>query len=119
MKIARNWIILIVVLLGIAATLFISGKQHRVFIDNKKVGEYTAIDVSYSINGEKAKKIRVNKKAMVYVKGPKHKLTIEFKDNTGKNVILENEFKLTPTEDATISLPLLINGEENWIKSDN
>ena len=68
MKIARNWIILIVVLLGIAAALFISGKQHRVFIDNKKVGEYTAIDVSYSINGEKAKKIRVNKKAMVYVK---------------------------------------------------
>ena len=56
---------------------------------------------------------------MVYVKGPKHKLIIEFKDNTGKNVILENEFKLTPTEDATISLPLLINGEENWIKSDN
>ena len=36
MKIARNWIILIVVLLGIAAALFISGKQHRVFIDNKK-----------------------------------------------------------------------------------
>ena len=58
MKIARNWIILIVALLGIAAALFISGKQHRVFIDNKKVGEYTAIDVSYSINGEKAKKIR-------------------------------------------------------------
>lgn len=50
MKIARNWIILIVVLLGIAAALFISGKQHRVFIDNKKVGEYTAIDVSYSIS---------------------------------------------------------------------
>ena len=93
MKIARNWIILIVVLLGIAAALFISGKQHRVFIDNKKVGEYTAIDVSYSINGEKAKKIRVNKKAMVYVKGPKHKLIIEFKDNTGKNVILENKSK--------------------------
>ena len=86
MKIARNWIILIVALLGIAAALFISGKQHRVFIDNKKVGEYTAIDVSYSINGEKAKKIRVNKKAMVYVKGPKHKLIIEFKDNTGKKI---------------------------------
>ncbi len=30
MKIVRNWIILIVVLLGIAAALFVSGKQHRV-----------------------------------------------------------------------------------------
>lgn len=119
MKIVRNWIILIAVLTGIAAALFISGKQHKVFIDNKKVGEYAAIDVSYSINGEKAKNIKVNKKAMVYVKGPKHKLIIEFKDDTGKDVILENEFKLTPTEDATIYLPLLINGEEGWIKSNN
>ncbi|MDU1910160.1 DUF6672 family protein [Fusobacterium sp.] len=119
MKIVRNWIILIAVLVGIAVALFISGKQHRVFIDNKKVGEYTAIDVSYSISGEKAKKIKVNKKAMVYVKGSKHKLIIEFKDNTGKDVTLENEFKLSPMEDATIYLPLLINGEENWIKRDN
>lgn len=119
MKIARNWVILIVVLIGIAAALFISGKQHKVFLDNKKIGEYTAVDVSYSANGEKAKKIRVNKKAMIYVKGPKHKLIIEFKDTTGKTVTLENEFKLTPTEDATIYLPLLINGEENWIKSNN
>ena len=49
----------------------------------------------------------------------KTRAIIEFKDTTGKNVTLENEFKLTPTEDATIYLPLLINGEENWIKSDN
>lgn len=119
MKMVRNWIILIIVLIGIAAALFVSGKQHKIFIDNNKVGEYAAVDVSYSINGEKVKKIRVNKKAMVYVKGPKHKLIIEFKDDTDKNVTLENEFKLTPTEDATIYLPLLINGEENWIKSDN
>lgn len=119
MKIVRNWVALIVVLIGISTALFISGKQHKIFIDNKKVGEYAAVDISYSVNGDKTKKIRVNKKAMVYVKGPKHKLTIEFKDNTGKDVVLENEFKLTPTEDATIYLPLLINGEENWIRSDN
>ena len=29
MKIVRNWIILIVVLVGIAAALFVSGKQHK------------------------------------------------------------------------------------------
>lgn len=118
MKMVRNWVILVIVLVGIATFLFISGKQHRVFIDNKKVGNYEAVDVSYSVDGEKLKKIKVNKKAMIYVKGPKHTIAIEFKDTTGEKVVLENEFKLPATADGTIQLPLFINGEENWLKID-
>ena len=119
MKLIRNWVILIVVLIGIAAALFITGKQHKVFIDNKGTAAYKAVDVSYSINGEKSKKLKVKKKAMVYVKGPKHEISIKFKDETGNEVTLNKEFKLTPMEEATISLPLMINDEKEWIKSNN
>lgn len=117
MKMIRNWIILIAVLIGISVALFITGKQHKVFLDNKSVGEYEAVDVSYSINGEKAKKLKVKKKAMVYVKGPKHEISITYKDTTGNEVTLNKEFKLTPMEEATIYLPLMMNDDKDWKKS--
>lgn len=113
MKMVRNWIILIVVFIGIATALFITGKQHKVFIDNKGM----AVDVSYSFNGEKDKRVRKDRKAMVYVKGPKHEVTIKFKDQTGNEVTLNKEFKLTPMEEATIFIPLMINDDKDWIKS--
>lgn len=117
MKMIRNWIILIAVLIGISAALFITGRQHKVFIDNKSAGGYEAVDVSYSVNGEKAKKLKVKKKTMVYVKGPKHEISITYKDSTGSEVTLNKEFKLTPMEDATISLPLMMNDDKDWKKS--
>lgn len=115
MKIIRNWVCLIIVLIGIAVALFITGKQHSVFLNNKKENGYSLIEVSYSIDGSKFKKLKPKKKAMVNVKGSTHKINLKFKDTTGNETVLEKEFKISPLNNVEISIPALLNDDTNWI----
>lgn len=69
---ARIGVILAMILLGIF--LFISGKEHAVFIENK--GEkYTPKNAYYILDGKEEVNIKKKKKKREYIKGVNH--TIE------------------------------------------
>ncbi|WP_291259314.1 DUF6672 family protein [Fusobacterium sp.] len=113
MKIIRNWIILIIVVFGISIALFSTGRLHNIYIENKEKDGYLPVKgVTYSLNGEKEKKIRENKRGMVEGKGRSHELVIKYKDENGE----KREIVLGMTEDVIIFIPILINNGENWIE---
>ena len=117
MKKIRNWILLIIVVIGISVALFVTGRLHNIYIENKSKDGYLPVKgVTYSLNGEKAKKIRENKRGMVEGKGRTHELTVEYRDENGDKKEIKKELKLGITEDVIINLPILINGGDNWIE---
>lgn len=117
MKMIRNWIILTIVVIGISVALFITGRLHSIYFENKTKDGYTAIkDISYSLNGEKAKKVRVNRRGMSEGKGRTHELLITYKDETGKKQEIKKEITLGITEDVIIYLPVLVGDGENWME---
>lgn len=116
MKMTRNWIMLIVIMIILSVYLFTTGRQHTLYIENgKKSDAVKSVEVSYSIDGNKVQKIKSTKKKMELVKGKNHIIVVEFKGENGEIKKLEKEFSLKMTENAEISLPLLINQKDNWI----
>lgn len=116
MKITRNWIILVLIMILLSVFLFVTGRQHMVYVENgKKNDSIKSVDVSYSIDGAKMTKIKPTKKKLELVKGKKHVILVEFKGENGELKSIKKEFILKITENAEISLPLLINQKDNWI----
>lgn len=117
MKMVRNWIVLILVFVAISVALFITGRQHSIYFENKEKAGYEAIkDISFSLNGEKAKKVRVNRRGLGEVKGRKHELVVEYKDTNGQKQVIKENITLGPTENIIVYLPILVNGGENWME---
>ena len=117
MKMIRNWIILTIVVIGISVALFITGRLHSIYFENKAKDGYAAIkDISYSLNGEKAKKVRVNRRGMSEGKGRTHELLITYKDENGKKQELKKSITLGATENVIIYLPVLVGNGENWME---
>lgn len=117
MKMIRNWIILIIVVIGISVALFITGRLHNVYFENKEKDGYAVIsDISYSLNGEKAKKVRVNRRGLGEVKGRTHELVVTFKDKDGNKKEIKKTITLGATENVIIYLPVLAGNGENWME---
>lgn len=117
MKMIRNWVLLMIVVIGISVALFITGRLHSVYFENRARDGYEAIkDVSYSLNGEKAKKVRVNRRGMGEAKGRTHKLLVIYKDENGEKQEIKKTITLGATENVIIYLPVLVGNGENWIE---
>lgn len=117
MKIARNWIILLVFLVILSVILFITGRQHNVYVENKARNEYVAVkDIKYSLDGDKEKKIKPNKRKAEVVKGRSHKIVVEYKDAQGNKQKIEKDFDVKATEDLIIYLPVLIGNGNDWVE---
>ncbi|GLI56042.1 hypothetical protein PM10SUCC1_15560 [Propionigenium maris DSM 9537] len=102
------------ILLGIF--LFVSGREHRVFVENKSIGEHKAFkSVVYTIDNQKDVKIKKNKKKLSNVKGSSHEIVVTYKKD-GVEKKISREFKLKALEEATISIPGLVGGSEEWIE---
>ena len=117
MKVARNWLIVLIFVIVLSVILFITGRQHNVYIENKPKGEYVAVkDIRYSLDGEKEKKIKPNKRKAEVVKGRSHKIVVQYKDTDGVTKEIEKKFELKATEDIIIYLPVLTNNGEEWME---
>ena len=62
------------------------------------------------------KKVRINKRGMVEVKGRTHELIVTFKDKAGKKHEIKKTITLGATENVIIYLPVLVGDGENWIE---
>ncbi len=117
MKMIRNWILLTIVVIGISVALFITGRQHSIYFENKSKDGYKAIkEISYSLNGEKAKKVRVNRRGMGEGKGRTHEILVTYKDESGEKQEIRKTIKLGATEDVIIYLPVLVGDGDNWME---
>ena len=117
MKIARNWIVLLGILIVLSGMLFVTGRQHNVYVENKTRDQYVTVkDIKYSLDGEKEKKIKPDKRKAETVKGRSHKIIVEFKDEAGNKKEIEKNFDLKATEDIIIYLPVLVKDENGWLE---
>jgi len=120
----RNTIIriaLIVLFIIIGIILFVTGKEHKVFIDNKNIsiGDNTYLANSpfrVWVDKKDIGIIEKGKRVLVKVVGVKHKIVAEeVRENTSTGEEFEEEFTLKINESAIISLPILAKKENGWI----
>ncbi len=115
MKRIIAWISLTLGLVVLAVFLFISGKEHKVFIENKKIDGIKPLkSVVYVVDDQKKVKIKARKKKVAMLKGTSHKMVLTFKKD-GKEVTLEKDFKLKVNGEVVISVPKIIEGRDGWL----
>lgn len=112
--IIRIGVILAMILLGVF--LFISGKEHAVFIENK--GEkYTPKNAYYILDGKKEVKVKKKKKKREYAKGVKHTIEVRFKNIDGVEKKFVKEFEAKMGKKITINIAMI--ESDSWIKMEN
>lgn len=108
---ARIGVILAMILLGIF--LFINGKEHAIFIENK--GEkYTPKNAYYVLDGKKEIKVKKKKKKREYVKGVNHTIEVWFKDADGVEKKVVKEFKTKMGKKIMINVAMI--ESDSWLK---
>lgn len=110
-------IILLAGLCGLGVYLFYIGREHQIFLDNKTLGEYKALEqVNVSINGGDTVELMERERDMRKAVGPSFELKAEIFDENG-NVANTITKTITPafSKDIMINLPALAGGAEGFI----
>ena len=110
-------IILLAALCGLGVWLFYIGREHQIFLDNKTLGDYKALEqVNVSINGGDAAELMERERDVRKAVGPSFELKAEIFDENG-NVVNTITKTITPafSKDIMINLPALAGGAEEFI----
>ena len=99
----RLVVLALLVLLGI--WLFYIGREHQIFLDNKTLGEFKALEqVNVSINGGEPVEIMTRERDVKKVVGPKFEIKAEVFNENG-----EIEKTVTKTVHVCFSKDIMIN----------
>ena len=104
-------------LVALGFWLFYIGREHQIFLDNKTVNDYKALEqVNVSINGGDIAELMPRDRDMRKVVGPEFELKAEIFDDKGEitNTITRKIF-VGCSKDIMISLPVLAGGAEDFI----
>ena len=115
-----RWLQRIIVFIGLCLLgvwLFYTGREHQIFLDNRTLGEYSALEqVNVSVNGEKYVELMSRERDMRKAVGPKAELKAEVFDEDGNIVnTITKTLELEFSKDVMISLPALAGGNEEFI----
>lgn len=106
---------LVVVLILLAFLMYVIGKQHNIYIDNKDANGYKALNyVEVSIDNNKAEELLKRDRIGVEVMNQSHKITVRVGDV--ETVI---KFKIPlQMRSVLISIPTLLAGEsqDKWMR---
>lgn len=117
MKRLISWVVVIGVTILISIILFMTGKLHKVMLNNGKKGDQNIIEViEYSIDKSPFKKIKALKKSVIEVKGISHTITIRFEDENGEKREITEKFKAKVGERENINISKIINDEKDWLE---
>ena len=126
MKNKKQWIariLTVAVLLGIAAVMFVIGRGHTVYFDNKTAEyngtQYSAFQrVNVTVNGERVAKLSKRDRGMATWIGQDFKMELEVTENKGDDPkIIPVSIKLPYGMDGiVVNLPELVAGlpQEVW-----
>jgi hypothetical protein len=111
---------LIILIILFSFFLYLSGKQHEIFIDNKTIiienEEYLNINTAkFKINDQDFIDIAKRKRKKVVVSGPNHKIIVEYKDESGEKISISKNINLGLKKDMIINIPALINNNSKFI----
>ena len=115
-----RWLQRIIVLGALCALgvwLFYIGQEHQIFLDNKTLGDYTALEqVNVSINGGKIVELMSRERDVRKAVGPSFELKAEVFDEDGKIVnTITKTIELACSKDIMINLPALAGGAEEFV----
>ena len=116
-----RWLQRIIVIAGLCALgmwLFCIGREHQIFLDNKTIGGYPALEqVNVSINGGKPVELMSRERDMRKAVGPRFELKAEIFDEDGNivNTITKMIELRGDSRDVMISLPALAVGAEDFM----
>ena len=126
MKNKKQWIariLAVAVLLGIAAVMFVIGRGHTIYFDNKTAEyngtQYSAFQrVNVTVNGERVAKLSKRDRGMATWIGQDFKMELEVTENKGDDPkIIPVSIKLPYGMDGiVVNLPELVAGlpQEVW-----
>lgn len=103
------------VLLGI--WLFYIGREHQIFLDNKTLGDFKALEqVNVSINGGEFVELMTRERDIKKVVGPKFDIKAEVFDENGElTMTVSKTVRLCFSKDIMINLPAFVAESENFI----
>ncbi|MBQ7195803.1 MAG: hypothetical protein IJS40_00135 [Synergistaceae bacterium] len=135
LKFLMRWfqrLVVLAALIALGVWLFYIGREHQVFLDNKTLGEFKALEqVNVSVNGGEVSELMARERGVKKVVGPKFEIKAEVFDEDGEivNTITKEiqidkiewpedfnfNFNFRFSKDIMINLPTLVAGEENFI----
>ena len=115
-----RWYQRLIVVAGLIALgfwLFYIGREHRIFLDNKTVNGYNALEqVNVSLNGGEIAELTPRDRDMRKVVGPEFELKAEILDGDGETVsTITRKIVIGCSKDIMISLPILAGGSEDFV----
>ncbi len=115
-----RWYQRLIVIAGLIALgfwLFYIGREHRIFLDNKTVNGYNALEqVNVSLNGGEIAELTPRDRDMLKVVGPEFELKAEILDGNGETVsTITRKIVIGCSKDIMISLPVLAGGSEDFL----
>jgi hypothetical protein len=113
-------IALVVILVILGFSLYVLGKEHRVFVDNKDIVidgvEYKSENtINVVVDDVDLEDVKKGKRKVANTPGPWHKIkaTEVLPDGTTREI--ERKFTLSPNDTAVINLVALFEVEEGWL----
>ena len=126
LKFLMRWVqrlIVLAALIALGIWLFYIGREHQVFLDNKTLGEFKALEqVNVSVNNGEVSELMTRERDVRKVVGPKFEIKAEVFDEDGeisktivKEIEIDNLCKFQFSRDIMINLPALAAEAENFI----
>ena len=120
LKFVMRWtqrLILLAALIALGGVLFIIGREHQVFLDNKTLGNYKALEqVNVSINGGDVAELMPRDRDVRQAVGPKFAVKAEVFDYDGNIVsVIEREVKVCLSKDVMINLPVFVSSDKGFL----
>lgn len=113
-------IALVVVLVALGFFLFVIGKEHRVFVDNRDIVingvEYKSTNpIDVIVDDVDLGEVGKGKRKVANTPGPWHKITAieKLPDGTTREVV--RKFNLAPNDTAVVNLVALFELEDGWL----
>ena len=116
-------LIVLAALIALGIWLFYIGREHQVFLDNKTLGDYKALEqVNVSLNGGEISELMSRERDVKKVVGPKFEIKAEIFNDDGeifktitKEIKIDELCNFKFSKDIMINLPALAAEAENFI----
>lgn len=120
LKFLMRWfqrLVVLAALIALGVWLFYIGREHQIFLDNKTLGDFKALEqVNVSINGGEISELMPRERDVRKVVGPEFEVKAEIFNENGEIINrIAKKVKVNFSKDIMINLPAFAAGDENFI----
>ena len=119
-KFLMRWfqrLVVLAALIALGVWLFYIGREHQIFLDNKTLGDFKALEqVNVSINGGEISELMPRERNVKKIVGPEFEIKAEIFNEDGEIInTITKKINVNFSKDIMINLPAFAAGEENFI----